>query len=131
MIERALAAAYVLTVAAIATVGFTTESTAAILLAALLALPTGVPAVIGFYLAYGLLALVPGASPGTSSGSVTCTPDGDCHGSSTGDPPTWFLVATEAIGILALTTAALVNVVVVAGLVRGRRAASARTRSGA
>jgi disulfide bond formation protein DsbB len=126
--------AYVLTVATVATVGFTTGSTAAILLAGLLALPASIPTAVGFYLAYGLLALVPGASPGSSSGSATCTPAGECHESSTGDLATWFVVATDVAGILLLTTAALLNVAFVGILrrkLRGSASASDRTRSGA
>ena len=102
--------AYVLVVAVIATIGFTTGSTAAILLAGVLALPTSAAAIVGFYLAYGLLALVPGANPGSSSGSATCTPAGECHESSTGDLATWFVVATDVAGILLLTAAAVLNV---------------------
>jgi hypothetical protein len=104
---RVVAIAYVVTVAAIATFGFTTESTAGILLAAALALPSGVPALIGYYLAYGLLTQLPG-----------------------GDAASWFVPATEAVGVLALTVAALLNVVVLRSL-RGSASASGRTRSGA
>ena len=71
-VVRFSAAAYVLAVAATATIGFGTGSTAAILLAGALTLPTGVPAIIGFYLVYGLLALVPGANPDESSGWSSC-----------------------------------------------------------
>jgi hypothetical protein len=128
---RLVAVAYVVVVAAVATVGFTTESTAMILLAGLLALPTSVPAVIGYYVVYGLLAQVPGANPDSSSGSMSCSSAGDCQGSSTGDLAPWFAVTTEVVGILALTAAALLNVVLVGWLLRGRRAASDRTPSGA
>ena len=126
--------AYVLIVAAVAAIGFTTGSTAAILLAGLLALPASVPAVVGYYLLYGLLAQVPGANPGSSSGSATCTPAGECHESSTGDLATWFVVATDVAGILLLTAAALLNVACVRRIrrkLRGSASASARTRSGA
>lgn len=115
-------AVYVLTVAAIAAYGFTTESTAAILLAGLLALPTSVPAVIGYYVVYGLLAQVSGANPDSSSGSVSCSSAGACHGSVTGEPATWFLLATDITGILALTVAAVVNVALVRLVIRPRRA---------
>jgi hypothetical protein len=131
---RVLALAYVGTVATVATIGFTTESTAAILLAGLLALPTSVPAVIGYYVVYGLLAQVPGANPDSSSGSMSCTPDGACHGSSTGDAATWFGLATDTAGILALTAAALINVALLTAIrrrLRGSASASDRTRSGA
>jgi disulfide bond formation protein DsbB len=126
--------AYALVVVVVATIGFTTGSTAAILLAGVLALPTSVPAAVGFYLAYGLLALVPGANPGSSSGSATCTPSAECHESSTGDLATWFVVATDVAGILLLTAAAVLNVAFVRMIrrkLRGSASASARTRSGA
>jgi hypothetical protein len=112
----------VLTVAAIAAYGFITESTAAILLAGLLALPTSVPAVIGYYVVYGLLAQVSGANPDNSSGSMSCSSAGDCHGSVTGEPATWFVLATDMTGILALTVAAVVNVALVWLVIRPRRA---------
>ena len=136
MTGRVVAAAYVVVVATIATVGFTTGSTAAILLAAALSLPASVPAMIGFYLVYGLLAQVPGANPDSSSGSMSCTAAGECSGSSSGDLATWFVVATDVVGILALTVAAVLNVLLVRMVWRGRRvrgsaSASARTPSGA
>jgi hypothetical protein len=127
MIRRGLAVAYVVVVASTATIGFTTETTGAILLAVVLALPTGVPGLIGYYLAYGLLAQLSGANPDHVSGS--CSSGGGCV--SSGDPASWFTVTTEVVGILALTIAALVNVAVAESLLRGRRATSDRTRSGA
>jgi hypothetical protein len=136
MIWRIVPVAYVATVAITSTIGFSTGSTAAVLLAGALALPASVPAIVGFYLAYGLLALVPGASPGSSSGSATCTPEGACHESSTGDLAAWFVVTTDVAGILLLTAAAVLNVAFVRRLrrrrrIRGSASASARTRSGA
>lgn len=135
-VRRVVATAYVVVVATVATVGFTTGSTAAILLAATLSLPASVPAMIGFYLVYGLLAQLPGANPDSSSGSMSCTAAGDCTDSSSGDLATWFVVVTDGIGILGLTVAAVLNVVLVRMMWRGRRvrgsaSASARTRSGA
>jgi hypothetical protein len=112
---------YVLGVAAVSTLGFTTGSTPTILLAALLALPSSVVAIPAYYIVYGLLALVPGANPSSSSGSGSCTPDGDCQVSTTGDLATWFTFATEAIGILALTAAALLNAVVLRNLIAALR----------
>ena len=112
---------YVLGVAAVSTLGFTTGSTPTILLAALLALPLSAVAVPAFYVVYGLLALVPGANPSSSTGSASCAPDGDCHVSTTGDPAAWFTLATEAVGILALTAAALLNAVVLQNLIAARR----------
>jgi hypothetical protein len=115
------ASAYVLAVAATAAVGFTAESTATILLAALVALPGSIAAVPGYYMAYGLLALVPGANPSRSSGSGSCAPDGSCHRTVVGDPAVWFTITTDALGILALTGAALVNVVVFRTVMARRR----------
>jgi len=109
-VRTTLEAAYVLTVGAIATYGFCADSTAAILTAAALALPTSIAAVPGYYLAYGLLALVPGANPSSSSGTGGCSPGGGCHESTSGDLAPWFAVTTDVIGVGALTAAALVNV---------------------
>jgi hypothetical protein len=126
---RIVAGAYVATVAITATIGFTTDSTAAILLAVLLTLPSGVPAVVGYYLVYGLLAQVPGANPDSVSGYESCTADGECHGSTTGELVTWFAVTTDLIGIVALTAAALLDVVLVRLLLRLRGSASASGRT--
>jgi hypothetical protein len=131
VIGRAVTVAYVATVAAVAAIGFTAGSTAAILLAGLLALPAGVPAIIGYYVVYGVLAQVPGANPDGSSGYEACTPGGECDGSSTGDLATWFVVTTGVVGVLALTVAALLDVALVRMLLRGSASASGRTRSGA
>jgi hypothetical protein len=98
-------------VAALATVGFATGSTAAILAAAALALPSSIVALPAFYVVYGLLALVPGANPSAGSGSGSCTPGGECRFSSTGDLAAWFSVTTDIVGIVALTGAALANLV--------------------
>jgi hypothetical protein len=123
--------AYTLTVAVVATLGFATESTSAILLAAFLALPSSAIAVPAYYVVYGLLAQVPGANPSSSTGSASCAPNGDCQASSTGDPAGWFTLATEVVGILALTAAALLNVVVLRSLIAARRARLQRpTRPG-
>jgi hypothetical protein len=103
-------ATYVLTIAGVATWGFVTDSTVAILGAVALSLPAGLPALVGYYLAYGFLALVPGANPDTGTGSASCSPDGTCQGSSTGDLAPWFVHATDVIGVLALTAGALLNV---------------------
>lgn len=114
-------AAYVLTVAAVATGGFATGSTAAILTSAALALPTSIVAVPGYYLAYGLLALLPGANPSRGSGSGGCSPGAGCHASTSGDLAPWFSVTTDVIGVLALTAAALLNVVLLRTVAHRRR----------
>jgi hypothetical protein len=123
---------YVLVVAVTAAVGFITDSTRTILLASLLALPASLFALPGYYFMYGMLAWVPGANPSSSSGSVSCAPDGTCHGSVTGQPAAWFLITADALGILALSGAALLNVVVLrlltAHLRRSTNAAADPTR---
>jgi hypothetical protein len=108
-------------------VGFSVDSTRMILLAALLGLPASVLALPGYYFMYGMLALVPGANPSSSAGSGSCAPDGSCHGSVAGEPAVWFTISTDALGILALTGAALLNVVVFRTLTARRRSASAVT----
>jgi hypothetical protein len=106
-----LEAAYLLAVAGLATWGFATGSTATILFTVLLALPTGPSAVVGYYVAYGLLAQVPGANPDTNTGSGACSPSGACQVSTTGDPAMWFTLSADVIAVLLLTAAAVVNVV--------------------
>jgi hypothetical protein len=105
-----LEAAYLLGVAGLAAWGFVSGSTVMILLAVLVALPAGPVALVGYYVAYGVLALVPGANPDTSSGSATCSPGVGCQVTTTGDLATWFAVATVVIGVLLLTAAAVANV---------------------
>lgn len=112
---------YALTVAMLATLGFTTESTSTILLAAFLALPSSGAAVPAYYVFYGLLAQVPGANPSSSTGSASCTPNGNCQASTTGDAAAWFTLATDVVGVLALTAAALLNVVVLRTLIAAGR----------
>ncbi len=114
--------AYALTVAAIATTGFSTGSPLVIVLSALLSLPSSILAVAAYYVVYGLLALVPGANPSSSTGSGSCRPNGDCLTSTTGDLAVWFTVTTEVIGVLALVAAALVNVAVHRSVTTRRRA---------
>lgn len=113
--------AYVLVVLVVASVGFLTGSTAAILVAALLAVPSSVAGVPAYYVAYGLLAQVPGANPSSSSGSATCPSSGECTTSTSGDLAGWFAVTTDMLGILALTAAALLNVLLLQALLAARR----------
>jgi hypothetical protein len=113
---------YVGAVALIAGVGFTGQSPWPILLAGLLALPASIVAVPCYYLAYGFLALIPGAKPSSSSGSATFAPDGRMLTSvSSGMPATWFTITTFVLGILALTVAAFVNVLLLRALAARRR----------
>ncbi len=113
------ATGYVVTVAFLAAAGFIADSTLLIVGAALMALPASVTAMPGFYVAYGLLALIPGANPSRASGTSTCTVAGVCTSSSSGDPAQWFLLSADLLGIVALTAAAVLNVVVV-GWLAGR-----------
>jgi hypothetical protein len=122
--------AYTVVVMATAAVGFVADSTRTILIAALLGLPASIIAVPGYYVVYGVLALVPGANPSSSAGSGSCTPAGSCHESVTGELATWFTITTDAVGILALTAAALLNVIVFRMLTARRRGVSGVTSPG-
>jgi hypothetical protein len=116
---------YVVAVAVAATVGFAEQSPWPILLAALLALPASIVAVPCYYLGYGLLALVPGANPSSSTGSETSAVDGSTLTSViTGTPAAWFTITTFVLGILALTVAAFLNVVLLRALAARRRGAT-------
>ena len=121
---------YALSVAAVATLGFTTTATPAILLAAVLTLPSSVIAVAVYYLAFGLLAQIPGANPSQSSGTGSCPPHASCQVSTAGDPASWFTHATELVGILALTAAALLNVVLLRRIAAARAKADPGTQPG-
>ena len=112
--------AYVLGVATIAGAGFVQDLTWLILLAAGLALPASMVAVPGYYLAYGLLALVPGANPSTDSGSSSSGPGGTLNLAETGGLAPWFSITTDVLGVLALTLAAVLNVLLFRAL-RSRR----------
>ncbi|MEI2732181.1 MAG: hypothetical protein V9G08_09325 [Dermatophilaceae bacterium] len=103
-------AAYALTVGVLAALGFGAGSTVLIALAALVTFPSSALAVPAYYLAYGLLALVPGANPSISTGSGTCSAAGACTVTVTGQLASWFVVASALIGILALLAAAVANV---------------------
>jgi hypothetical protein len=115
------ATGYVLAVAAAATVGFVTGSPVPILLAAAATLPASLLSMPLFYLAYGLLALVPGANPSSSSGSGSGTADGVVTSHTTGDPAAWFTVTTHVAGVLLLAAGAVADVVLVRALAAGRR----------
>jgi len=113
---------YVLAVAVIATVGFTVHSPWPILLAALLALPASLVALPGYYMAYGFLALVPGANPSSNTTSESFAADGrTLTVVNTGMPAAWFTITTEVLGILALTIAAVLNVLLLRALANRRR----------
>jgi hypothetical protein len=99
-------AAYVLVVAVVATWGFVAGSTALILSATVLTLPAGVAALVGYYVLYGVLALVPGANPDSASGS-SCS--SHCATVDTGGLATWFGATTTVLGVVLVVGAALVN----------------------
>jgi len=116
---------YVVVVAVVATVGFIVQSPWPILFAALLALPASLVALPSYYVAYGVLALIPGANPSTNTGSVTTAPDGHTLISvTTGMPAEWFTITTDVLGILALTVAACANVLLVWAVAKRRRSTS-------
>jgi hypothetical protein len=78
------------------------------------------------YVVYGVLALIPGANPSSSTGSSSS----DAYGSTlttvtTGTPAAWFTVTTHVLGILALTAAAFLNVLLFRALAARRRRKSA------
>ncbi len=124
--RSAWAAAYVCVVGVLAAVGFVGGSSWPILLAAALTVPASLVAVPGYYLAYGLLALVPGANPSSSSGSGGVAADGTVLSSTiTGSPAGWFTLTTHLLGILALVVAAWLDVLLVR-TVRARRSAARR-----
>ena len=113
---------YVVAVLLIAAVGFAEQSPGPILFAALLAVPASIVALPCYYLAYGFLALVPGANPSSNSGSATFAPDGRMLTSvTTGMPAAWFTIITLVLGILALTVAAFANVLLLRALAARRR----------
>ena len=113
---------YVAAVASIAAVGFMEGSPWPILIAALLAIPLSFVALPCYYVAYGLLSLVPGANPSSNSGSEGVTADGHALPSvSTGMPAAWFTTTTHVMGVLALTVAAIVNVLLLQALAARRR----------
>ncbi|MEP7368528.1 MAG: hypothetical protein ABI662_02650 [Dermatophilaceae bacterium] len=98
-------------VALIAAVGFTGGSPWPILLAAILTLPASIVAVPCYYLAYGILALIPGANPSSSTGSaMQYAPAGPITSVVTGEPAAWFSVTALVVGILTMTVAAILNV---------------------
>lgn len=112
---------YVVAASLIAAAGFTEQSPWPILLAALLTVPASMVAVPCYYLAYGFLALIPGANPSSNSSSTTVAPDGSMVTVITGMPAAWFTITTFALGILTLTIAAYVNVLLFRALAARRR----------
>ena len=116
---------YVIAAGVLATVGFALANPLPILLAALITIPCSVVALPAYYLAYGLLAQLPGANPSTSSGSGSVSSDGTVTSTtSTGMPAEWFTTITPIIGVGALVAAAIANVFIARAFAaqRNRRA---------
>lgn len=88
----------------------------------MLTLPASTVALPGYYIVYGVLALVPGANPDSNAGSESVSPDGTVISIVTGEPAAWFTVTTALLGILALTLAAVLNVVLLRALAARREA---------
>ena len=118
--------AYVAAICALAAMGFISQSPWPILLAALLAAPTSLIAVPCYYVLYGLVALFPEANPSSGAGSGTVATDGTTSSSvSTGSAAGSFTTTTHALGIIALTAAAILNVLLVRTLIARRQRATA------
>ena len=122
---RPASMAYVLAVAATAALGFVIGSPVPVLLAAAATLPASVVTMPLFYVVTGLLGLVPGANPSSSSGSGSGTVDGTATTHETGAAATWWTVSTHVVGVLAIAAAAAANVLLVRRLRTRRRTTSA------
>ncbi len=120
MATQRVEAAYVVAVAVTAATGMLTRTPWLVLFAVVVSLPFGLVAIVGYYVGYGLLALVPGANPSFSSGSGTVGPDGATVWSSTGGQAGWFVVLTGALAITLISVAACANVVLLRAVVRNR-----------
>src|SRR5450759_1292732 len=85
---------YVAALALVAAVGFIEQSPWPIVVAAPLGLPASIVTLPCYYVVYGVLALLPGANPSSSTGSSSS----DAYGNTlttvtTGTPPAWFTLA--------------------------------------
>ena len=119
---------YCVAVSGTAAVGFVGHWPWAIGVAALLALPASLVTVPAYYVVFGILALVPGANPSTSTGSGISTPGAGQLTASTGGAAAWFTTCTGIAGVLALVVAALLNVALVRAFAsrRGQRGGLSR-----
>jgi hypothetical protein len=113
---------YVAAVAVLAAIGVLAQSPWPLLLAAVLGLPASLVVLPVYYLAYGLLALVPGANPSSTSGSGTgAAGTGTVTSVVTGEPATWFTVTAYVLAVLLLGGAAALNALLLQALRTGRR----------
>ena len=116
------AAAYVATVALSATLGLVGQTAWPTLLATAISLPASIVTLPGYYLAYGLLALIPGANPSSSSGSASVDAGGHLVSPAVGGTQAaWFTTTTLVLGVVLLTAGAVVNVLIVRALAARRR----------
>jgi hypothetical protein len=117
-----VAGLYVGAVVALSAAGFVTGAPAPIMAAAVLTLPASLVMLPAYYLAYGLLALVPGANPSSGSGSGSASAGGRAITEvATGDPAVWFSVVTSVLGVVALGLAAVLDVVLLQRIAARRR----------
>ncbi len=112
-------AAYLSLATGLAAWGFVSGSTAVILTAFAVVLPAGVLALVGYYLLYGLLALVPGANPDESSGS-SCSAGLACRSHETGQLAAWFDHGVVVLGVLLVASAAVANLALLRALAARR-----------
>lgn len=66
------------------------------------------------------MAQIPGANPAYSSGYSTMLPDGTEVSVVVEAQAVWFVMATQALGILTLTLAAYLNVVILRSIASGK-----------
>lgn len=121
---RATALLYVLGIAVLTGVGFASHSAPALLTAAALTLPASVVALPVYYVLYGLVSQIPGANPLHSSGSGFSSHEVVVVTTS-GMPAPWFAPTTHLLGILVLTLGAVLNVLLVRGVLARRKSGHA------
>jgi len=119
MSRRSLA--YVVCIALVGIAGFSLERPELVLLAAVGTLPISIVAMPAFYVAAGLVGLIPGANPSHSSGTEYVDATGlIITTTATGTPAEWFDISLAVIGVATLTAAALLNVLLLRAFA-GRR----------
>lgn len=126
VVRRLAASAYLLVVMLLAVFGFITGTTSVILLAVVLTLPASLAAVPLYYVLFGLLAQVPGASPASSAGGAMCRPHRGCQAVHSSGQAIWFSPTATVIGIVLLVAAAVFNVMVLPRLIATYRRSRAR-----
>jgi hypothetical protein len=108
-------------VAALVTAGVLLQSPGPFLLALLLTLPSSLVALPVYYLLYGLVAMIPGANPASSSGKGLSTPDGTTVTVVSGEPALWFTVAMAVLAVLVVAGAAWLNAIGLKAILSRRR----------